>query len=92
MASWMRYNPEEEIKTLQIPILIINGDKDLQVSVKEAHLLKAAVNHAQLEIIEKMNHILVPIEGDNLENSKSYNEPYRKLSLKLIEAIIRFVN
>ena len=92
MTSWMRYNPEEEIKTLKIPILIINGDKDLQVSVEEANLLKDAVNNAQIEIIEKMNHILVPIEGDNLENSKSYNESFRKLSLKLIEAIIRFVN
>lgn len=91
MTSWMRYNPEEEIKTLQIPILIINGDNDLQVSVEEANLLKAAVNNAQLEIIEKMNHILVPIEGDNLENSKSYNEPLRKLSLKLIDVIASFI-
>jgi len=38
-----------------------------------------------------MNHILVPIEGDNLENSKSYNESFRTLSLKLIDAIVKFI-
>jgi len=91
MTSWMQYNPQEEIKKLQIPILIINGSKDLQVSVEEANLLKEAVKNAQIEIIEKMNHILVPIEGNNLENSKSYNESFRTLSLKLIDAIVKFI-
>lgn len=92
MMSWMKYSPQLELKKLDIPILIINGTKDLQVSVDEANLLKASVENAQIEIIEKMNHILVPIEGDNLENSKSYNESFRKLSLKLIDVIVEFVN
>ena len=39
----------------------------------------------QQKIIEKMNHILVPIEGDTLENSKSYNESQRKISEELIQ-------
>ena len=92
MMSWMKYSPQLELKKLDIPILIINGTKDLQVSIEEANLLKAAVENTQIEIIEKMNHILVPIEGDNLENSKSYNESFRKLSLKLIDVIVEFVN
>jgi len=92
MMSWMKYNPQLELKKIDIPILIINGTKDLQVSIEEANLLKASVENAQIEIIEKMNHILVPIEGDNLENSKSYNESFRKLSLKLIDVIVEFVN
>ncbi len=91
MTSWMQYNPQVEIKKLQIPVLIINGSKDFQVSIDEAHLLKAAVENAQIDIIEKMNHILVPIEGDNLENSKSYNESFRKLSPKLIDIIVKFI-
>ena len=89
----MQYNPQEEIKKLDIPILIINGTKDLQVSVDEANLLKEAVPNSELLIIENMNHVLVPIKSnDNLENSKSYNEPRRILSQKLIEGIIKFVN
>jgi len=91
MSSWMKYNPQEEIKKLKIPILIINGTKDLQVSKAEAELLKKAAPNATLVIIEKMNHVLVPIEGEDLENSKSYNEAYRKLSPKLISSITNFI-
>ena len=92
IANWMSYNPQIEIKELNMPILIINGTKDLQVTEAEAKLLKEATPKAELVIIDKMNHILVPIEGDNLENSKSYNETARKLAPELIEAIVEFVN
>ena len=34
----MQYNPQELIETLEIPVLIINGTKDLQVSTTEAQL------------------------------------------------------
>ncbi len=92
MMNWMQYNPQEEIKKLQIPILLINGTSDLQVEAKEAKLLKEAAPKATLKIIDKMNHILVPItDNDNLENSKSYNEPNRQLSPELIETITEFV-
>jgi hypothetical protein len=92
MMSWMSYNPQEEIRDLEIPVLIINGTKDLQVSVDEANLLHSANTKSTLKIIEKMNHILVPIEGDSLENSKSYNESQRKVSEDLIKFIVSFVN
>jgi fermentation-respiration switch protein FrsA (DUF1100 family) len=76
---------------LKIPLLIINGDKDLQVSVDEAKKLKAAIPEAKLVIIENMNHVLVPIAGDNLDNSKSYNEPHRKISDELTNEVINFI-
>ena len=39
MISWIKYHPQNEIKKLQIPSLLINGDKDIQVSVQDAQLL-----------------------------------------------------
>ncbi|WP_274475970.1 alpha/beta hydrolase [Mangrovimonas aestuarii] len=91
LINWMQYNPSEEIKNLTIPVLIINGTKDLQVTEEEAKLLKEASPDAQLVIIKDMNHVLVPIEGDDLENSKSYNESFRKLSPELINSIVSFI-
>ncbi|WP_044403554.1 alpha/beta hydrolase [Lacinutrix sp. Hel_I_90] len=91
ISNWMYYKPQEEIKKLDMPILIINGTKDLQVSEAEAELLKDAAPKATLKIIEKMNHVLVPIEGDNLENSKSYNESSRALSADLFDSIVDFI-
>jgi uncharacterized protein len=92
MANWMQYDPQEEIKKLQIPILIINGTKDLQVEPKEAELLKKAAPNSTVKLIENMNHVLVTIEGDNIENSKSYNESFRKISPKLIDDIVNFIH
>ncbi|MTE27271.1 alpha/beta hydrolase family protein [Winogradskyella ouciana] len=91
MINWMEYNPAEIIQDLEIPILIVNGTKDLQVSEDEAQLLKEANEKAELKIIENMNHVLFEIEGDDLENSKSYNESFRPISSELIETITEFI-
>ena len=92
IMNWMQYDPQEVIKELKIPVLVINGNKDIQVSEEEANLLKDANQNAELLIIDKMNHILVPIEGDALENTKSYNEPQREISPELICSIVSFIN
>ncbi|WP_298236891.1 alpha/beta hydrolase [uncultured Algibacter sp.] len=92
MRNWIQYKPTEIITELKIPILIINGDKDLQVSVEEANTLKKAAPKAKLMIVKNMNHVLVPIAGDNLDNSKSYNQPNREISEELIEHISKFIN
>ncbi|PNQ73675.1 alpha/beta hydrolase [Hanstruepera neustonica] len=91
ISNWMQYQPKEIISKVDIPILIVNGTKDLQVSVEEANQLKEANPKAQLVIIENMNHVLFIIEGDDLENSKSYNESFRPISTDLVEAISSFI-
>lgn len=91
LISWMKYNPKEEIAKLAIPVLIINGEKDLQVQISEAEKLKAAYPDAQLEIIPSMNHILKKIEGNSIENSKSYNEPNRPVIPEIITIISNFI-
>ncbi|MBN2867404.1 MAG: alpha/beta hydrolase [Flavobacteriaceae bacterium] len=91
MINWMQYNPTEVIKSLEMPVLVINGTKDLQVSENEAKLLKEANKEATLKIIENMNHVLVTIEGDDLENSKSYAETQRPIAEGLIEVITDFI-
>lgn len=91
MISWIKYNPQDEIKKLKIPILLINGTKDLQVSVGDAELLKKSKPNAELVIIENMNHIFKEIEGDDNENMKSYNNPDLVVSEKLITTITLFI-
>ena len=91
ISNWMSYNPQTELQKLNIPILIINGTKDLQVTEAEAELLHQAAPQSKLQIIENMNHVLVPIEGGTLENSKSYNESARTLSPEIFEAIVNFI-
>ncbi|MEL0643576.1 alpha/beta hydrolase [Olleya sp. Ti.3.14] len=89
--SWMKHNPIDIMGTLNIPTLVINGTKDLQVSETEALLLKEAASDASITIIKNMNHVMVTIEGDDLENSKSYNESHRPLADGLLTSIITFI-
>lgn len=91
ILSWMKYNPQEEIANLEIPVLIINGDKDLQVNQTEAELLQTAYPEARLVILENMNHVLRKIEGDELVNSKSYNEPGLPLHPELLDLLVGFI-
>lgn len=92
MISWIKYQPEEEIAKLKIPTLIINGTKDLQVSVNEATLLKLAKPDSKIEIIPNMNHILKEIKGDDTENFASYTKPEVPVIPRLPIVITAFVN
>ncbi len=92
MRTWMAYNPQVEIAKLDIPVLIINGDEDIQVDVNEAQILKNTKPEAELLIIERMNHVFKKITpGDTMENAKSYNEPNRKVMPELTNAIVKFI-
>lgn len=91
LLEWMQYNPQVEIVKLDMPVLIINGDRDIQVEVSEAEKLKAAKPDAQYVIIPFMNHIFKKINGDDLVNSKSYNEYNRPVMPELIEIISKFI-
>lgn len=91
MISWIKYNPQNEIKKLRIPILLINGDKDIQVSVNDAQLLQQAKPEAQLKIIPNMNHVFKEIKGDDAENKASYTNPDLPISVELSSIITTFI-
>lgn len=92
LISWIKYNPQEEIKKLKIPTLIINGSKDIQVQNMDAELLHKATPNSQLFIIEDMNHILKEIKGDLNENMSSYNNPELPIKAELTTIITTFIN
>lgn len=91
MSTWIRYYPSEEIQKIDMPVLIIQGDKDLQVEITEAQKLKEAVPNATFVIIKDMNHILREIKGGRLENHKSYNEHWVKITPEITRTIVNFV-
>lgn len=90
IKSWMAYNPTEEIKALNIPVLILNGTKDLQVFENDAKALHAAKTESQLIMIKDMNHVLKTITN-NADNKKSYSAPDFSLSKKLIIVLTKFI-
>lgn len=91
LISWFKYNPQTEIKKLNIPILILQGDNDIQVSVEDAQLLYKAQPKATLTIITNMNHVLKIVEGDKSKNIKSYSDASMPISYEMVRAIVGFV-
>lgn len=87
----MLYNPKVEISKLTGDnVLIINRSNDFQISEEEAQFLIKGTPKATLVIIEKMNHVLRIIEGDDgLENTKPYNQP---ITSEIVKEITRFNN
>jgi pimeloyl-ACP methyl ester carboxylesterase len=91
LISWFKYNPQIEIKKLSVPILIVQGNNDLQVTVKDAETLSQANKNAELLIVDKMNHILKIIEGDKQANLESYNNESLPLSEIMTTKIVSFI-
>ncbi|MEW5676262.1 alpha/beta hydrolase [Flavobacterium enshiense] len=92
LISWLKYNPQEEIKKLKCPTLLINGDKDLQVVPKDAELLKQAKKDSELVILKNMNHVFKTILGDEKENMESYSNLNIRNHPELSTTIVKFLN
>lgn len=91
LSSWMQYNPMEEIRKLDIPILIINGEHDLQVAVSEAEKLHQAKEDAEILFIEEMNHVLKAAPEDRSANLGTYSNSDLPLADGLIKGITAFL-
>lgn len=91
LISWFKYDPQIELKKLTVPILILQGNSDLQVSITDAENLSKANKNSELVIVDKMNHVLKIIEGDNKANFDSYNNETLPISDVLTNKIVSFI-
>jgi alpha-beta hydrolase superfamily lysophospholipase len=90
LISWFKYNPIAEIAKLKIPVLILQGDKDLQVDEENAYRLHEASKGSKLLILQNMNHVLKSV-SDEKDNAKSYKDADRPLHPVLIPEMVSFI-
>jgi uncharacterized protein len=91
MISWFKYDPQVELKKLNIPILILQGTTDIQVSEEDAKALFNANNKAEYHLIKGMNHILKEAEADRAKNIATYTNPDLPIKEELIIDIVNFI-
>lgn len=91
LRSENKYDPARAIAALAVPILIVQGRRDLQVSVRDAELLARANPRATLHIIDSMNHVLKTVPADQRMNLRAYEVPEFPLAPELVVAIKNFV-
>ena len=86
------YNPGQLISSISKPVLVLQGQRDLQVEETDARLLKAANPQASLVILPNMNHVMKEVtSGDRKANIASYTEPALPLAPGLIDSIEHFL-
>ena len=90
LISVLTVDPVEAVRRANKETLIIQGDRDLQVSVADARLLDK-VRNTDLRIIDGMNHVLKAAPEDRAGNLATYAEPGLPLADDLVRRIRRFV-
>ena len=91
MISWLKYDPAKEIAKLTVPVLVLQGSTDIQVSVTDAELLHQAKKGSTLAVIEGMNHVLCDAPADPAANMATYANPDLPLSADLVPAVLTFL-
>jgi pimeloyl-ACP methyl ester carboxylesterase len=91
LISWFKYDPQQLIRQLKIPVFIVQGNTDLQVTVADAMLLLKANPEAKVLVIDKMNHVLKHSEADPRANHATYIDPDLPVVPDLVMAIVDFI-
>jgi pimeloyl-ACP methyl ester carboxylesterase len=92
MISWLRYDPAKELTKLRIPLLIVQGTTDSQVTSGDAKKLANGNPAAKLLFIEGMNHVLKTVPNDRNKQVSSYSDPSLPVAAELISEVSSFVN
>jgi hypothetical protein len=91
LISWFKYDPTEVYGEISSPIMVIQGDNDVQVTVNDAMILSQAAGTKPV-LISGMNHILKDAPRDMEGNLETYKDPDLELHPDLMPEIIRFIN
>jgi len=85
------YNPAEKAKSLGLPMLILQGERDYQVTMKDYELWKAAVGNSKGVVMKSyptLNHLFVAGEGKSLP--AEYNKPGH-VAAEVVDDIAAFI-
>ncbi|HET8552522.1 MAG TPA: alpha/beta fold hydrolase [Gammaproteobacteria bacterium] len=91
LISWFRYDPAKAIAKLRMPVLIVQGERDIQVPVSAAKKLAKADPAARLVLIPKMNHVLKDVGPTREDNLAAYQNPKLPIDTVLVKSIGQFI-
>jgi uncharacterized protein len=88
----MAHDPAKLIAAIKLPILILQGDRDIQVSVADAQVLKAAQPRATLKVLPGINHVFKPVASDDrAANVATYVDASLPISPLIAQDVAAFV-
>jgi pimeloyl-ACP methyl ester carboxylesterase len=86
------HDPTKLIAGIKLPVLILQGDRDMQVSLVDASALKKAQPAATLTVLPGVNHVLRPVASDDrAANLATYGDATLPISPTIAAAVAAFV-
>jgi hypothetical protein len=91
----MAYDPAALMRTVRLPVLIVQGQRDIQVREVDARNLAEANPAARLVLVADANHVLKPIAAGVADNHAAqfanYGDATLPLAPGIVEPIAEFV-
>jgi uncharacterized protein len=93
LISVFSYDPAKLISTVSKPVLIMQGERDIQVSVADAQKLKQSAPSARLVLLPDTNHMLKAVTSDDRQaNIATYANPNLPLAPGVVDTVASFVD
>lgn len=91
MIDLFAQDPAALAASLTVPLLVVQGETDLQTSVEDAKQLAAAQPRAEMVLIPGVNHVLKEAPAEPSANFATYADASRPISMAVVDAVARFV-
>jgi fermentation-respiration switch protein FrsA (DUF1100 family) len=92
LIDMFSYDPPKLAASLKLPLLVVQGERDLQVSVADAKDLAAAQPKATLLLLPKMTHVLKDVGSDDRGAiAATHTDASLPVDTGLVDAIVKFV-
>jgi pimeloyl-ACP methyl ester carboxylesterase len=89
--SMFSHPPTELVRGLAMPLLIVQGNQDLQVELSDAQRLSSAQPAASACLVQGMNHVLKTV-ATPADQGKAYSDPSVPLSKEVLDDVARFLD
>jgi pimeloyl-ACP methyl ester carboxylesterase len=92
MRSWIKTDPAQLLRGLDMPVLVIGGGRDIQVARPDFDALLAARANVKSMWYPDMGHTLKPAGEDLQSQGRAYTDPTLALADGLADEVARFIH
>jgi hypothetical protein len=86
------HDPAAMIAETRVPVLIVQGMRDLQVGATDAQILAEYAPEATLFLVPDVNHVLKMVSSDHAQaNIAAYANPDLPIAKGVVDAVMQFI-
>lgn len=92
LIDMMRHDPAALAGQLSVPLLIVQGEADLQIGIGDARALHDAQPRAAIALLPGVNHVLKTAPADNpTTNLATYGDATLPIAPGVVDAVAEFI-